>query len=49
MKDFDCHGIRRITYTPEDHSGWNKARIYRVQDGDVVPISDWLEAPMVTP
>jgi ABC-type branched-subunit amino acid transport system substrate-binding protein len=49
MKDFDCDGIKRITYTPEDHRGWNRARIYQVQDGDVVPISDWLEAPMITP
>ena len=49
LKDFDCDGIKQITYTPEDHRGWNRARIYQVQDGDVVPISDWLEAPMITP
>ena len=49
MKDFDCDGIKQITYTQEDHRGWNKARIYQVQDGDVVPISDWLEAPMIVP
>ena len=49
MKDFDCDGIKRITYTPEDHRGWNRARIYQVQAGDVVPISDWLETPMIIP
>lgn len=49
FKDFDCDGIKQITYTPEDHRGWNKARIYQVQGGEVVPVSDWKETPMIVP
>jgi branched-chain amino acid transport system substrate-binding protein len=49
IKDFDFYGIKQITYTPEDHRGWNRARVYQVQDGEVIPVSDWLEAPMVIP
>jgi branched-chain amino acid transport system substrate-binding protein len=49
IKSFDFYGIKQITYTPEDHRGWNRARIYQVQDGEVVPVSDWLEAPMIIP
>jgi hypothetical protein len=49
MKDFDCDGIKQITYTPEDHRGWNKARIYQVQGGEVIPVSDWKETPMIMP
>ena len=47
FKDFDCDGIKQITYTPEDHRGWNKARMYEVIDGEVVPVSDWKETPMI--
>ena len=49
MKDFDCDGIKRITYTPDDHRGWNKARIYQVQGGEVVPVSEWKNTPMIVP
>lgn len=49
MKDFDPYGIGPISYTPEDHRGSNLVRIYQVQGGEVVPVSDWREAPMLVP
>jgi len=45
--DFDVYGLVQISYTPEDHRGWNKARVYQVKDGKVMPASDWMEAPMI--
>jgi branched-chain amino acid transport system substrate-binding protein len=47
IKDFDAHGIRKITYTPEDHRGSAAIRMYQVQGGEVVPVTDWREAPML--
>jgi branched-chain amino acid transport system substrate-binding protein len=49
MEDYDPYGIGPITYTPEDHRGSNRVRIYQVQGGKVVPVSDWQEAPMLAP
>jgi len=48
IKDFDPHGIgKTITYTPEDHRGSATVRIYEVQGGEAVPVTDWREAPML--
>jgi branched-chain amino acid transport system substrate-binding protein len=49
IKDFDPHGIKKITYTPEDHRGSATVRIYQVQGGEVVPVSDWRDASMLVP
>ena len=49
MKDFDVYGIRKITYTPEDHRGSAAVRIYQVQSGVVIPVSEWRNAPMFAP
>ena len=49
FNDFDYYGIKQITYTPEDHRGWNRARIYQVQGGEAVPISEWKNTPMIMP
>jgi len=50
IKDFDPHGIgRTATYTTEDHRGAPVVRIYEVQGGEVVPVSDWRESPMLVP
>jgi hypothetical protein len=50
IKDFDPHDIGRpVTYTPEDHRGRPVVRIYEVQGGEVVPVSDWRDAPMLVP
>jgi len=50
IKDFDVHGMgKSITYTSEDHRGSAAVRIYEVQGGEVVPVTDWREAPMLVP
>jgi branched-chain amino acid transport system substrate-binding protein len=50
IKDFDPHGMGKpITYTPEDHRGSATVRIYEVQGGESVPLTDWREAPMLVP
>jgi len=50
VKDFDPHGTgKKVTYTPEDHRGSASIRIYEVRGGDVVPVTDWREAPMLVP
>jgi branched-chain amino acid transport system substrate-binding protein len=49
IKDFDPLGIKKLTYTPEDHRGSAAVRIYEVQSGKVVPVTDWQEAPMLVP
>ncbi len=50
VKDFDPHGTgKKVTYTPEDHRGSASIRIYEIRGGDVVPVTDWREAPMLVP
>jgi branched-chain amino acid transport system substrate-binding protein len=50
IRDFDPHGInKKMTYTPEDRRGSATVRIYQVEGGEVVPITDWREAPMLVP
>jgi branched-chain amino acid transport system substrate-binding protein len=50
IKDFDPHHIGRpVTYTREDNRGDPVLRIYEVQGGKVVPVSDWREAHMLVP
>jgi branched-chain amino acid transport system substrate-binding protein len=50
IKDFDPHGMGKpITYTPEDHRGSATVRIYEVQGGEAVSVTDWREAPMLVP
>lgn len=50
IKNFDPHGIGRpVTYTPEDHRGTPLTRIYEVQGGKVVPVTEWKEAHMLVP
>jgi branched-chain amino acid transport system substrate-binding protein len=50
IKDFDPHHIGRpVTYTREDHRGAPELRIYEVQGGEVVPITEWRAAHMLVP
>ena len=49
LTDFDFYGIKKLSYSPQDHRGTNTARIYVVQKGRPVPASDWLVTPMLTP
>ena len=50
VKDFDPHGTgKKVTYTPEDHRGSVSVRVYEMRGGDVVPATEWREAPMLVP
>jgi ABC-type branched-subunit amino acid transport system substrate-binding protein len=49
LRDFDVYGIQKISYTPEGHRGTNTARIYVIQGGTPVPVSNWMVAPMLMP
>jgi len=55
IKDFDPYGLSgkglggKVTFTPEDHRGAPVVRIYEVQGGEVVPVSDWREPPKLVP
>ncbi|UCG82489.1 MAG: ABC transporter substrate-binding protein [Dehalococcoidia bacterium] len=49
LRDFDVYGIKTISYTPEDHRGTDTAKIYMIQGGQPVPVSDWIVAPMLMP
>jgi branched-chain amino acid transport system substrate-binding protein len=50
IKDWDPYGIGRpYTYTPDDNRGKPLLRMYEVQGGDVVPVTDWRDAPMLVP
>jgi ABC-type branched-subunit amino acid transport system substrate-binding protein len=51
IEDFDPYGFGpKITYTnPEERRGSSWVRIYQIEGGDVVPRTDWREAPMLVP
>ena len=49
IKDFDPYGVGPVTYTPEDHRGSNRVMVAQVQNGQVVYLTDWQDAPMLVP
>jgi branched-chain amino acid transport system substrate-binding protein len=49
LSDFDVYGVQKISYTPEDRRGTDTARIYVIQGGTPVPVSDWMVVPMLMP
>jgi hypothetical protein len=49
IKDFDAYSIRKITYATEDRKDSEAIRLYQVQVGEVIPLTDWREAPMLVP
>jgi branched-chain amino acid transport system substrate-binding protein len=50
IKDFDPHGTgRAVSYTPEDHRGSPMVRMYEIWAGEVVPVTEWRQAPMLVP
>lgn len=45
LENFETGGVTApITFTPEDHAGSKSLRMYQVQDGTWVPITDFLSA-----
>jgi len=49
IKDFDPYGIGPVTYTQEDHRGSSRVMVAQVQNGQVVYLTDWRDAPMLVP
>jgi branched-chain amino acid transport system substrate-binding protein len=51
IQDWDPMGTGRpVTWTdPNDRRGCALTRIYQVQGGEVIPLTDWQEAPMLIP
>jgi len=50
VRDFDPYEIgRKVTYTPEDHRGMPVIRIYEIRSGEVVPVTNWINAPTLVP
>jgi branched-chain amino acid transport system substrate-binding protein len=48
LKDFDIGGLHGpVSYTPGDNRLSKSVRIFQIQSGEITPISDWVEAPMV--
>ena len=36
-----------VSYTPGDNRLSKSVRVFQVENGDIVPISDWIEAPLI--
>jgi branched-chain amino acid transport system substrate-binding protein len=49
MQDFDVDGMVKITYGPERRRGTRSYATYQVQGGNIVPVSDWREVPILVP
>lgn len=46
--DFDMQGVTvPLTFTPEDHLGAKGLRIFRVERGEWVPLTEFIQAPAV--
>ena len=44
--DFDMQGVTvPLSFTPEDHLGAKGLRIFRVEDGEWVPMTEFIQAP----
>ena len=45
MKDFDTMGLTApVTFTPESHKGVSALKIYRIENGNVKPMTDFIAA-----
>ena len=48
LDNFDVGGLHGpASYTPGDNRLSKAVRVFQVQDGEIVPISDWVEAPLI--
>jgi len=49
IKNYQRNLNRPITFTPTDHRGPNTIRMFEIQKGKIVPITDWIVAPQFVP
>jgi len=48
LKDFDVGGLHGpVSYSPGDNRLCKSVRVFQVRGGELVPISGWVEAPLV--
>jgi len=48
LKNFDVGGLHGpVSYTPGDNRLSKSVRIFQIQDGELVPITGWVEAPLI--
>ena len=48
LKNYDVEGLHGpVTYTPGDNRLSKSVRVFQVQSGNIVPLTDWIDAPVV--
>ncbi|MCK4274324.1 MAG: ABC transporter substrate-binding protein [Dehalococcoidales bacterium] len=48
LKDYDVDGLHGpVSYTPDDNRLSKSVRVFQVQGGEIVPLTDWIDAPKV--
>ncbi len=48
LKDYDVGGLHGpVSYTPGDNRLSKSVRVFQVQGGKIVPLTDWVDAPVV--
>lgn len=48
LDNFDAGGLHGpVTYSPGDNRLSKSVRVFQVQDGEITPVSDWVEAPLI--
>jgi len=48
LKDYDALGLARVSFRP-DYPVLTKGRVFMVKEGEIIPMSDYLELPDMTP
>jgi branched-chain amino acid transport system substrate-binding protein len=48
LKDYDVGGLHGpVSYTPGDNRLSKSVRVFQIQGGEITPVTDWVEAPVV--
>ncbi|MBA7598503.1 hypothetical protein ES703_05521 [subsurface metagenome] len=48
LKDYDVGGLHGpASYTPGDNRLSKSVRVFQIQSGEITPVTDWVEAPVV--
>jgi branched-chain amino acid transport system substrate-binding protein len=48
LKNFDVGGLHGpVNYTPGDNRLSKSLRVFQIQKGAIVPVTDWIEAPLI--
>ncbi|MFO8143393.1 MAG: ABC transporter substrate-binding protein [Dehalococcoidales bacterium] len=48
LDGYDVGGLQGpVSYTPGDNRLSSSVRVFRIENGEIVPVSDWIEAPLI--